>query len=1170
MSKQARIRLWAGVAVIAVALVLLAASLLSGQSHPDTASAAKELGTRVEKRVNLLEEYVNQALTSSPDAPFRLENLPEDMVLYRYREDTLQSWNHQFPIRNDDIRSRTVVQRLGDARGNTVSPLSALTSTLNYVNYGPKWFLAKSVREGEITVIAGLEVVNELNAGSFNGVNPRFRLGDRYSVYPLTGSIGVPVVVNGAPVFKVTAEAAQNPERHDPLLFWISVLLLLGGTLLLLSVRPTIPLGGVVMAVQTAFIAGLYLYGQKLGQASQLFSPLLYADGAFFYSLGAVVLLNLLIVSAVLSLYLVRKRLLEWFRRKDSRWAEAVAVVLILGVLAAIGTYIHVTFKSIVFNSGICLELYKVNLLDRYTAVVYVSFLSVTLTLPLLMQLISPLLRSLLGLRYDIFSRTGRLVLSVVTAAYFVIASSYLGFQKEQNRVEVWANRLAMDRDIALEIQLRAAEGAIAADGVIGTLSVLENSYDLIRGRIANSYLTRVSQDYDISALVATPSPATDALFNERIRGGVRLSDNSHFFYSTGANGRARYSGLFTYYTPGYGSSSVLVLVESKSNRENRGYLSLLGLSEPGRVSLPPVYSYARYVSGHLVLYKGDYAYPTLFTESFRDVLGDLPKGHVTQEGYLHFIQAVSEDEQVVISREKTEVLNYIVEGVLFAIVAYLLLSLMAFRVRRRGGERHYFRTRISVVLYVSLILTLVAMAAFSVYFVYRRNNADMQNIMTSRITTLQSMLQGSFRGVTEESDLRSTAARTAIEQVGNDLKCDITLFTPDGRMVLSTTPEVYDRMIAGCRLSENAYYSIVREHRRYSIQPERMGNRRYYALYAPVMNADGNMAAIVSTPYTEQSYDFENEALVHILSIITVFLLLLLLARVVAGEVIDRMFRPLSEMGRKMNVSDVDHLEYIVYDQEDEITSLVRAYNLMVHDLSDSTRQLAQAERDKAWSAMARQVAHEIKNPLTPIKLKLQMLIRMKQTGNPAWEEKFDEVSASVLEHIDILADTANEFSTFAKLYSEEPVRIDLDALVREEVSMFDAREDITFEYFGLEGAEVMGPKPQLTRVLVNLVTNAVQALEGREDGRIRVSLRNSSKEGFYDIVVEDSGPGVKEENRVKLFTPDFTTKSHGTGLGLAICRNIVDRCGGEISYSKSFALGGACFTVRYPKLSK
>ena len=329
-------------------------------------------------------------------------------------------------------------------------------------------------------------------------------------------------------------------------------------------------------------------------------------------------------------------------------------------------------------------------------------------------------------------------------------------------------------------------------------------------------------------------------------------------------------------------------------------------------------------------------------------------------------------------------------------------------------------------------------------------------------------------------------------------------------------------------------------------------------------------MIAIATSPYTDQSYDFENEALVHIASIITVFLLLLMIARVVTVAVIGRMFRPLSEMGRKMKVSDVDHLEYIIYDQEDELTSLVRAYNLMVHDLSDSTRQLAQAERDKAWSEMARQVAHEIKNPLTPIKLQLQMLIRMKNAGRPGWEKKFDEVSATVLEHIDVLAHTANEFSTFAKLYSEEPVLIDLDALIREEVSMFDAREDITFTYYGLEGAEVMGPKPQITRVLVNLVTNAVQALEGREFGQIVVSLRNSTREGFYDIVVEDNGPGVKEENRAKLFTPDFTTKSHGSGLGLAISRNIIERCGGEIGYSKSFTLGGACFTVRYPKLSK
>ena len=240
-----------------------------------------------------------------------------------------------------------------------------------------------------------------------------------------------------------------------------------------------------------------------------------------------------------------------------------------------------------------------------------------------------------------------------------------------------------------------------------------------------------------------------------------------------------------------------------------------------------------------------------------------------------------------------------------------------------------------------------------------------------------------------------------------------------------------------------------------------------------------------------------------------------------------------------------------------------------MVQDLSDSTKQLAQAERDKAWSEMARQVAHEIKNPLTPIKLQLQMLIRMKESGNPKWEKKFDEVSRIVLEHIDILADTANEFSTFAKLYSEEPVRFNLDALIRDEVLMFAAEEGVKVSYIGLTGAMAEGPKPQITRVIVNLITNSVQAIQdsGISDGKVLVSLRNSSRDGFYEIAVDDNGPGVAKENLDKPFTPKFTTKSSGSGLGLAISRTVIERCRGEIRYSKSFSLGGACFTIYYPK---
>ena len=285
--------------------------------------------------------------------------------------------------------------------------------------------------------------------------------------------------------------------------------------------------------------------------------------------------------------------------------------------------------------------------------------------------------------------------------------------------------------------------------------------------------------------------------------------------------------------------------------------------------------------------------------------------------------------------------------------------------------------------------------------------------------------------------------------------------------------------------------------------------------------------------------------------------------------RVLRLMFKPLGEMGTKMNVAGADDLETIDYNNSDEISGLVKAYNRMVTELQDSTLKLAQEERDKAWSGMARQVAHEIKNPLTPMKLQLQRLIRLKNKGDDSWQEKFDEISRIILDHIDILTETANEFSTFAKLYDQEPDEIDLAALLQEEISIFDNREGVAFEYIGLDEVMVMGPKPQLTRVFVNLINNSVQALaeHGNKDGKVRVSLRNSITEGFYDIVFEDNGPGVADENVDKLFTPNFTTKNGGSGLGLAISRSVLERCGASITYSRSFSLGGACFTILYPK---
>ncbi|MBR4595468.1 MAG: GHKL domain-containing protein [Bacteroidales bacterium] len=1167
MNKSRVIRQSIAIVFMAASAIIFAASLLTGTGSEDPEAAAADFGKRTSARIRILDRYIDKALNSDLGSWMELKGLPADMVVYRYVEDTLQSWAGQFPLRNDDIRIRPVSSRLSDARSNVTSPLADATSQLSFVNHGPKWYLEKAVEGNGCKVIAGLEIVNQLRPGSLTGVNPRIRKDNHYSVSPLSSSSGTAVEVDGVPLFKLTSDTFQGYSRRHSALIWVSLILLMGGLVIFLSVHPT-PLCLVgTLAIQTGIFIWMFLYGRQLDQVSQIFSPLLYADGPFLYSLGAVIIVNLAIDVLILDLFVVRWTFLKGVIRRSSKAIQGILAAVFLAATIGVAIYMHASFCSILENSSINLELYKVTLLSRFTGLVYASFLALALAIPMLLQILSPLAKSLIGIRYDMFSLWGRMSFCVVLGVYFVTTSAILGFRKEQRRVDVWANRLAMDRDVALEIQLRAVEGSIADDSMIGALAALDGGNDILRGRLTSAYMVRIAQDYDISVVKPGPSgPGSHPLFLERIRGGVRLGENSHFFYSSIGNGRTAYTGLFTYYSE-YGPSSIFITVESKHNREDRGYLSLLGIQDPGRVSLPPVYSWAKYVDGRLLQYKGAYPFPTLYSGKIEEMAGDHPNSHIRIEGWDLFAREVSDGEVIILSRQSTEWLYYIVEGFLLTLAAFFLESALSRR-RRRTGGRSYFQTRISLVVYISLIITLVAMAVFSVWFVYKRNNADMQSVMTSRINTLQAMLQERLRMVATPADIGTPQAVAAVEGVGNSLRCDITIFDTAGSEVMSTTPEVYDRMILGNRLEPSAYNHIIYGHDRFYLHPEKVGRRRFYALYVPLFNSSGSMIGIASAPFTDLTHDFETEAVLHIATIITIFLLLLLISRLVTFAVVSSLFRPLTEMSRKMTVTDVEHLEPLIYHQDDELTPLVDAYNRMVKALGESSRRLAQAERDKAWTDMARRVAHDLKNPLTPIKLQLQMLVRLKTNGNPAWQEKFDEVAQTVLYHVDLLSDSADQFSTFAKMYDQKAERMDLDALVRQEVDLFDSREDVKVDYYGLPGAMVEAPRPQLTRVVVNLITNAIQAVDdNKADKRLLVSVRKASEDGFYEIVVEDNGPGVEEANQDKIFTPDFTTKTSGSGLGLAICKRIVEHCGGSISYSRSFTLGGACFTVKYPR---
>ena len=1131
-------------ALLCASVLLLVFSLAFQHSPHDAERSAARLERTVSRRFARLERYVHKE-------PRRL---PEDMVIYRYRSDSLYSWSNRFPILNDDIHSKVVFQRLCNPRLPFNSPLADVSDTVSFCNLGPSWYLVKAVvpEEGS-TAIIGLKILDT----------------DSFSVRPLEESGGVAVCVGGVPQFKVFGSSVAGATPSDAARVWLAFALFLIAALLYLAGDRTLKNYFVYATGIVSASIAMYIWGHKVQIAVKVFSPTLFAGGPVLFSLGAVVLANLLIFLLVEGLHMVRRDLYSGITGTPRIAASCAASVL---AIAGILVYTHLSLCNVILNSGITLELYKLAQLSVWTAVVYLSYITMLLSVPLLVDMQQPALSRLAGRHFRILGRRGRVVFGVLVSLYLLVTAGTMGFRKEESRAALWADRLAVDRDISLELQLRHAEGPIAADMLIAPLSAFDNAEATVLGRIQDNYLSALSRNYDISVSLlrdAPGNPKVSEVFGSRVRDGIPISEGSKFLYIDAGAGRSSYAGIFVYYLENLGLVHMLLEVEPKSSVSPRGYAGIAGITPPWSIRVPANFSYARYIGRDLLTFKGKYAYPTVLDDAMLERCS--APCHFNLGGYTHFLNPVADGECVIISRPKTGAVGLAISFVFIALFATGLLALSCVRTIRRGGRKifaaSYYKPRIVWVVMTSLILTLVVMAALSVLFVYRSNDSTFRTIMSEKVSSIQTMLQSGIKGVESTRELSSGQTVALINEVGADTSSDITLYTPDGRFLMSTAREYFEWVSPGGRMDSEAYDQIIRQKRRFCLHREKVGRRGIYVMYAPLRGKDDHLLAVLSSPYTGvESYEFERDVVAHSLSILMVFLVLLVGARFVSERIIDRMFKPLSEMSRKMSSAALDTMEQVSYDREDEISSIVQAYNRMVVKLSESSVRLAEAERDKAWSGMARQVAHEIKNPLTPMKLQIQRILRLKQKGDPQWQERFDESAKVLLDHIDILTQTANEFSTFAKLYTEEPTPINLDAVLQEEISMFDNKEGVCFEYVGLSDTLVTGPKPQLTRVFVNLFGNAVQALEGRSDGRVFVALRKSREDGYYDIVVEDNGPGVSAENVSRLFTPNFTTKSGGSGLGLAISRSILQRCGATISYSRSFALGGACFTVKYP----
>jgi nitrogen fixation/metabolism regulation signal transduction histidine kinase len=368
---------------------------------------------------------------------------------------------------------------------------------------------------------------------------------------------------------------------------------------------------------------------------------------------------------------------------------------------------------------------------------------------------------------------------------------------------------------------------------------------------------------------------------------------------------------------------------------------------------------------------------------------------------------------------------------------------------------------------------------------------------------------------------------------------------------------------VAFTELSENKQSSFV--------HIEKIGDFEYLSAYATFRNNSNEIVGYLNLPYFLRQKELKEEQASSLLALINIYSLLIAISMIVTFIIANRLTEPLTLLQEKIGQIRLGRKnERIDYRKNDEIGGLVSEYNRMIRELEQSADLLARSERESAWREMAKQVAHEVKNPLTPMKLSVQYLLKAWEDKRPDFDERLRKFRDAMIEQIETLSAIASEFSYFAKMPAALKTETDLLQVLNNCLEFYRNNESqvaITFEHPGLRKAIVLADKDQMLRLFNNLIRNAIQAIPEERDGKIDITVQKI--DGVYEVRVKDNGMGIPEEIREKIFAPNFTTKNSGMGLGLAMSKTIVENMDGEISYETGIG-EGTTFLMRIPALGK
>lgn len=465
------------------------------------------------------------------------------------------------------------------------------------------------------------------------------------------------------------------------------------------------------------------------------------------------------------------------------------------------------------------------------------------------------------------------------------------------------------------------------------------------------------------------------------------------------------------------------------------------------------------------------------------------------------------------------------------------------------------------------VVIASILIAAVTIY----QYNEQAEDYHTKRLERKEEAIKSAItyelnRDTVKE--LETNLLRSFLEKKLNEISdihnLDINIYDLNGRLLRSSYFENHPDT-TDSNLSRDFMRRILfsADHRLVVQKSSEDGNK-FKSSYSYLTGSYGQPVGIIGVPYLQDN-TFQDEELKEFLERLSiVYLLILLIAIALAYFLSKYITKSLEKISKRMRQTTVERTnQKIILDgASQDITNLVDAYNSMIDQIEDSAVKLAQSERKHAWREMAKQVAHEIKNPLTPMRLTVQSFNHNFDKNDPEIESKMQEFFESLVQQIDIMSEIASAFSNFAQMPTENKEKLNLVEEVKRSLDIFHE----SYISYQPEKDKIIAKvdKIQLTRIVTNLVTNAIHALQNCDEPKINVKVSESN--GNVRIEVEDNGKGIDKEDASKVFEPKFTTKSSGMGLGLPMVKNIVEAYNGSITFV-SGVNGKTVFSVSLPK---